>query len=109
QPEQFVNEAALRGLSGNHGCENVRSADLARAPHCTFAHEAIDDGLDSRVRRPMLGGIGLEELTNRGGPFIPELIHDLELDFGQLCALHTPHSYLYRRSYLYSISYYYGV
>src|SRR4029434_9424728 len=64
--------------------ENMRIADLLHAANRLFGFEPIDHGLDGGVRGLVLGRESLLNLSNRGRTSVPECLHDLQLESGQL-------------------------
>src|SRR5260370_38724685 len=84
QPQQFVDQPVLSGVARDNRLENVGVADLLDALQGFLCFEAIDRGLHRRVGRPVARWKRLLNLANGEGPAVPERLHDLQLELGEL-------------------------
>src|SRR3984957_17527786 len=89
QPQQFVDQPPLRRIARQASLENMRIADLFRAPDRSLPFQTINSSLDGRIRRPAFRRKRFLNLANRGPAQIPERLHDLQLQFGQSWQRHN--------------------
>ncbi len=76
--QQIVDETAAYFAPRDYGLEDVGVADLSDAPDCALLFQAVDDGLDARVRRAIRLRERLLNLANRQPSVFPEFFHDLK-------------------------------
>ena len=86
--EEVVDQSALRGVTGDHGLENVRIADLLRAPQRLLVFQTIDGSLDGGVSWPSALGEGFLNFADRARATAPESLHDLYFQLGQFRQSH---------------------
>ena len=86
--QQVVNQAALRGLFGDGGFEDVRVADFLHAAQRQFAFQPINGGLDGGIGGPAMLGKSLLDLADGEKAVGPERLHDLELELGEFWMRH---------------------
>src|SRR6185312_16555704 len=63
--KEFIGQAPLYRLAGNHGFKNIGVADLAGSPYRALGFQAIDHGLHRRIGETFALGQMLLDLADR--------------------------------------------
>ena len=88
QPEQVVDQAAVRRVAADHGLEDVRVTDLLGAADHLLGLQPIHHGLHRRVGRPAALRKGIVDFADGAGAVRPQRLHDVQLQPAQLRRRH---------------------